>query len=545
MKSFKLYLLIIFLSIFPLIDIFRTSLLPHTSDGAMHIVRFASFYKEVMAGQILPKWAGQLDYGYGMPLFVFYNPLAYVIGFLFIKFGLSLIATLKVSFVITYILAGIFTLLFCRKYFKDDKTAFFVTVMYQYSPFRLVEMLTRGNLGSLYSYAILPLVFYSIISFLSKKTYFNFLLLAASIALLPLSHTIIGLLFFGMAILFVIFITQDVKKIFLTYFSMLVGVALSSFFIIPAIIEHKYTNGYIFSKNLFYLHFPKFYTFFVPNITNLPQLRTAEISVQIGLFHVLAFIILIFLLIKNKIIGKEKLLAIYILIVSIATLLMMNPITKIIWEKVSIIRQFEFPWRLLAIICFTSALASSFAISKLQFLRKNIVYSSLILLIILSTVYYWSPYQGYQNFKEDYFWNFPGTTTYFAEINTIWMASEPTEFPKKRIDIVAGKARILNIKLSSINHEYLVEAENNSTIVDKTFFYPGWKVTVDEKPVKIQFQDQNYRGLITFNVSTGKHKVRVFYTEDKLQRFSDVISILIVLSLAIGAIACNGFKKKK
>lgn len=536
MKPLKLYILVVVLSIFPLIHIFINSGIPHTSDGLMHIARSASYYKELAGGQFPVRWASGLDYGYGTPIFNFFNPLPYFIGAVLISVGFSLIEILKIGFALTYILAGIFMLMFCRAYFKDTMTAFFVTIMYQYAPFRLVEMLTRGDLGSLYSYMILPLVFYAITIFLNKTTFLRLTLLAISIALLPLGHNINGFIFFVLASLYVFFAEKNIKKIAATFLTMAFGLFLVSFFIFPALFELKYLNGYIFSKDLFYQHFPPLYKLFLPNITNLESLRVAEVSVQIGFFHTLAFIIVIFLFIKNKLKGKMKLFAIFLLLISFVTLLLMHPITKPLWENIKHLRQFQFPWRFLSIIIFTSSVLSAFAIINLKFLRKKSVYAFCIFAIIFSTIFYWAPYQGYQKIDEKYYWNFPDSTNYFAEVNTIWMAHEPTEYPEKRIDLVSGKAVISDIKLSPTKHTYIVTASNETFIVDRTYFYPGWKVTVDGKKVPIQFQDQNYRGLITFNVPEGKHYVVVQYSSNMISKISNTITLIALMILLIGII---------
>lgn len=534
MKSLKLYLLIILLSVFPLIDMFKTSDLPHTSDGAMHVARFAAYYKEFIAGQFPVRWTGQFNYGYGSPIFNFVYPMPYLVGIPLVALGLPLITVLKVSFVLTYFFAGIFMLMFCLAFFKDKKTAILVTIMYQYAPFRLVEMLVRGNIGTLYSYALLPLVFYALVRFLNKKSYSRFTLLSVSVGLLLLTHNIIALVFFGISVLYVFFATIDRKKIITTCVAMAIGLGLAGFFLIPAILESSYTNGYLFTKNLFYQHFPAFYTLLLPNITNDPKLRTAEVSVQIGLFHVLALLVIIFLLLTKKLKNKEKTLAFYVLFVSVFTILFMQPITKPLWENLSLLRQFQFPWRLLSILCFITAIAASFALTHIKILQKKIVYLCLIAAIILSTVYYWSPYQGYQKFSQKFFWNYPGSTNYFAEVNTIWMAHEPVEFPKRRVEIIGGNADLNNIRLSSTLHEFSVNAVNNVALLDRTIFYPGWRVFVDSKSVPIQFQDQNHRGMITFNVPTGNHTVAVQYSENKLQRVSDIVTLFSALLLVIG-----------
>lgn len=540
MKQFKLYLFIILLSLFPVIDVFKTPDLPHTSDGAMHVVRFGSFYKEFIAGQFPIRWASQLNYGYGMPFFNFFHPLPYIVSLPFVASGMTLVSVLKVSFVLSYVLAGIFMLLFSLSFFKDEKTALLVTVMYQFSPFRLVDMLVRGSLGSLYSYTLLPLLFYFLVKFLEKKTYPWFVGIAIATALLSMSHNIIGFVFFGITVLFIPFLTKKPKEIILLYGGLGIGLLLASYYLIPAIIEHKYTYGYLLTKDLFYNHFPALYKFFVPNITNLESLRVAEVPVQFGLFHVLSLAVLLYYLLKKKLDKKYTFFALYLFFVTIATIAFMEPVTKTLWVHISFLRQFQFPWRLLSIISVTTGL-SSFIFLSIPVMKNKVVYFGLIVAIVLSTIYYWIPYQGYQKANQQYYWNYPQSTNYFGEINSIWMAGEPTGFPKQRIEVIAGPATIQNIHILPEKHQFTVEASQSASLVDRTQFYPGWKVFVDNTPTAIQFQDQNYRGLITFSVPPGKHDVTIQYGENRLQLISDGITLITGVLLITGFFV---FRKK-
>ena len=176
----------------------------------------------------------------------------------------------------------------------------------------------------------------------------------------------------------------------------------------------------------------------------------------------------------------------------------------------------------------------------MKFFQKRMVYFGLIILIIISTVYYWVPYQGYQKVSQEFYWNYPKSTNYFGEINSIWMAGEPKEYPKSRIDIIAGQAEVSNVKLFPELHRFLVSAKTQATLLDYTQFYPGWKVIVDNNPASIQFQDMNHRGLITFNVPAGDHIVSVQYTQNRLQTASNLISILLVLVLVTGIFIYRG-----
>ena len=107
LKNNKWLIGIILLSILPMAQMFTTTALPHTSDGAMHLARTASYYKEVMRGQFPVRWAGDLNYGFGTPIFNFFHPLPYMITTVMVALGASLTGALKLSFLLSFLGSGI------------------------------------------------------------------------------------------------------------------------------------------------------------------------------------------------------------------------------------------------------------------------------------------------------------------------------------------------------------------------------------------------------------------------------------------------------
>jgi hypothetical protein len=112
MKSFKLYTLIILLAFLPFVSIFATRDLPHTSDGGVQIPRMAAFYTSVVDGHFPVRWAGNLNYGYGMPLFNFIYHTPFFLSTALIALGLPLVFSFKLLLFISFLLSGIFMLLF-------------------------------------------------------------------------------------------------------------------------------------------------------------------------------------------------------------------------------------------------------------------------------------------------------------------------------------------------------------------------------------------------------------------------------------------------
>jgi uncharacterized membrane protein len=525
--KYRYYLLVFFVSLFPLVPFFITSDLVHTSDGLVHIPRIAAFFKSLLDGQFPVRWAGDLNYGYGMPIFSFMYQLPYLISSLFIALGFGLVSSFKLTLAISFIFSGVFMYLFAKEFFKDEKKAFLVTLLYQFAPFHLVELIVRGSFGELFTYTFLPLVLYGVVRLERKYTWANFSLVSLATFLLVISHNAVSLAFFGIVVLFVLFFISF-KKWAICFSALLCGLGLSAYYFIPAIIEHKYTLGDVYMQDLYKSNFAPWYYFFIPNILKSETFRMGAVSMQFGLFHVLAIIVGIYMYVKKKK-DSSRIIFFNLLLIGIS-LFFMQPISIIFWEQFSLLRQFQFPWRLLSVVAFaTSFLGVVFF--KFKLLSNKTVFSLVCFLIIFSTAFYWVPQEGFDKVNENYYKNFPLTTTYYGETDVIWTAGEFKAYPKSPVETIEGVATISNYKKKSNIHTYTVLSQGESKLVDHTEYFPGWKVYVNGKQTLIEFQDQNYRGEITFFVPSGQSDVRVVFGESPIRAIANGITIVTGIGL--------------
>lgn len=535
MRIFKPYLLIILLSIFPIVPMFFTALLPHTHDGLVHLARIAAYFKALSDGQIPVRWAGDLNYGYGMPLFNFMYQLPYLISSFFVFLGFGLVVSFKITLAISFILAGIFMLGFSKAFFGDYKKAFAVTIFYQYMPFRLIEVLVRGSFGEIYTYAFLPLVLWGLTLLFKKLNYRYLLLTSVATGLLVISHNAISLVFFIVIFGFVFFFGKNIKHYFWGLASLFLGLMLSAFYWLPAILEHKYTYGDLFMKNVYLAHFPPIQNFFIPNFFNTVGLQTGGVAVQFGLFHIIALVASLFALFSfNKIESRLKKLLIFSLLIFASALLMMQSISSPIWANIALLRQFQFPWRFLSVSGLALSLLSIF-LFRYKFFSQKIAYIVLLFLVIFSTAYYWKPQLGLNKINENDYWNFSLNSTYYGETDLIWSKGPAENYPKQRIELIGGQGTISNFKKKSNLKTFAVDAKTDIQLVDHTQYYPGWRVFVDGVSIPIEFQDQNWRGQITFYVPQGEHQIKVAFSENKLRLIADFLTVLATVTLLIFA----------
>ncbi|MBI2614065.1 MAG: hypothetical protein HYW62_04825 [Candidatus Levybacteria bacterium] len=542
MRFFRYYLLVLILSCLPFIGIFLTSLLPHTHDGLVHLARIGAYFKALSDGQIPVRWAGDLNYGYGMPLFNFMYHVPYIISSFFVFLGAGLVSAFKIALVLSFILSGIFMFGFSLSFFKDIKKAFLVTLFYQFFPFRLVEILIRGSFGEVYAYAFFPLVLWGIVLLSKKVNFKNISVTSLGTALLILSHNALSLVFFSICIIFILFFAGKPKNYIYPFFALFLGLLLAAFYWIPAIFEHNYTYGDLFMKDLYTTHFPPIQNFFIPNFLNNSVLQTGGISIQIGLFHTLVFALGIFALFSKKIAKFDKRLTIFCLCIFAGALFIMQPISIFLWEKISLLRQFQFSWRLLSVIGFATSLMA-ISIFYFGFFKKKIIYFSLLFLLIFSTFYYWKPVLGWDKIDEKYYWNFPLTTTYFGETDLIWSEGPAKKYPLHRVEVIDGKGVVSQLVKKSNILTFKTDNETPIKVVTHIQYFPGWRAFVDDKQVSIEFQYGIYRGHIVFEIPIGQHEVKLSFGESRIRFIADMLTVIGFVFLISVGFLLKYFKK--
>jgi len=530
MKISKYLVLILVLSLLPLLILFSSPLLPHTHDGPVHLARMAAWIKAFDGGQIPPRWAGGLNYGFGSPVMIFMYPWPYLLSGLFLKLGLSLVASFKLILSLSFLFSGLFMFLFGKELFEDEKKAFLTALLYQFAAFRFVEIMVRGALGEVWTYSFIPLVFWGILKIIKKDYLSGFLLASLGAGLLILAHNSISLSFFGLAVLFIIIFGRNFGDRILSFLSLGLGLGLSSFYWLVALWERKYTYGDLFMKDLFRDHFPSLKQLFWPNFANSLAGQVKDIPMQIGFFPLLVLILTLILFLRRKLSSSEKKILYFVAIVFLLVLFLMQSVSTPLWERFSLLRQFQFSWRLLALFNFTLALLG---FSFLKIFKEKVVLLPLSFLIVVSSYFYWLPPKGFKQIDEMTLWNYPYSTTYFGEADTIWAAHPPDNYPKERVVIIGGQGEIVDLATTLDSQAFQVKAENEVGVLSNTLYFPGWRLFVDGEEKQVQFQDQNYRGLITFPLETGEHRVKLEFTRTKDRILAEMISF-VSLSFWLG-----------
>jgi hypothetical protein len=136
----------------------------------------------------------------------------------------------------------------------------------------------------------------------------------------------------------------------------------------------------------------------------------------------------------------------------------------------------------------------------------------------------WKP-KAYSQKQEDYYSGIYESTTDTGESSPIWSVRFMEHRPTAPLEIAEGAVIITHGKRTTTTREYSVVAREPARLVENTLYFPGWKVYVDGVKTGVQYQDPEYRGLITFRVSEGVHDINVIFEDTKLRYVADMVTL--------------------
>lgn len=542
----KFILLIIIITAFPLIDLFHNGL-PITHDGIDHVARIANFYNALSDGILIPRWAENLNWGYGHPVMMFLYPFSSYAASVIHFIGFSYIDSLKIIFGMGFIASGITMYLWVREQFGRH-TAMLAAILYTFAPYRFIDLYVRGAIGEHTAFIFPPLVLYFIYkSFYEERSnvrgIYNFGL-GISFMLLLLSHNAISLMFMPLFIAYTIYllsITREYKKLIFVILFFILGFFASGFFTIPAFFEGKYTLRDIVTSNEYKTRFIDNPLKFIYGDWNYGI--TGQFSVQLGLVHLILMLVTFYLFIKRKLDKKISSLLIVLTSFFAVSILLQLSISNFMYEIFSTLKKFQFPWRFLSLTTFSLAIISAMSISTIN--KKN--QFRFVLIIILINLFITFPFwkaKGYLPKEDKFFDQIYYGTTDTGESSPIWSVRFMEKARNNSSDVIDGSTKIQEIFRSSVHHKYLINVQSNTArIRENTLYFPGWSVNVDGQSKEIEFQDPNNRGLITYNLEKGIRTVDIIFRETKLRTLSNLVSVLSFLIMV--AIVVYGFIGKK
>ncbi len=470
-----------------------------TDDGGWMIIRFAAFYSSFSDGQFPVRFLKGLNFGYGYPVANFLYPGFMYMATPFHLLGFGLVDSIKILLIASFIFSGVFTFLWLKTMF-GNVPSLIGSILFVYTPYHLFDLYKRGSVGEVVALTFLPLILYGV----EKKNYY---IISLSMFLFIVSHNSMALLFLPVIISYILIRHFLDKKIFIGIGT---GIALSSFFILPAVFELSYTY---FGKT---------------SISNPSEYFVGLILIGIiSIFLLVASIVVYRLTRRSK--NAHNRLSLLFIVVSLIGLFLSTSLSEFLW-KTPIASLLQFPFRVLALLLICNAFLSAFILNFFKGSIRIVVCAVVLCVTAYSSMSFLKPME-FNDIADSVYATNPATTTVKNEYMPIWVKQFPSSQYEKKIETINGVGEVTNLVEKSNKISFDISNNSATDLRINTVYYPGWKAYVEN--IEVQIDHDNSKGVMDIPISRGKKNVRLVFSETPVRLIADLISGLAVLVLML------------
>ena len=574
-------LLVLALTLFTVIPLLRNPGLPNGPDVLYHSYRVAEMNRSWSQGLLFPTWAEGFYLGYGSPLFHFYARLTYVITGLFkVVFGLDALNALRALLALSLLGCSSGMYLFAKRRF-GRLSGIIAGLLYVYSPYLMyTEAYARGTYPELLSFALFPWLLWRVDALRDKPSPANFLLLVLVQTALINAHNLMALVLTGITVAWITFeaIPQHMNReasrmswrpAAWSFLAMALGIGAAATFWLPVVLE----SDSVHLQNLTVAGLLDYREAFVrlPDLLAAPPIHDAGainglselkiLGVAQWMLALLGLAATAALYIRGyRSLHPQSFLGVlFFAIIALAMLVLVMPASLPIWDSLRAMQFLQFPWRLLGPVAACLAIiggANGLWLEKLDSRPQISLVASLVALpIVLAIPLFFVPEWRHKTLDtsiEAYHAEEAARrqlgTTFTGEYRPrhVHSVPDPTAhllldyadgYPVDKLNhsvLPEGSAAEL-IHNSPQSHEWRIEASNDFVAEIYNFYWLGWRVEIDGRPVEIT--PSRHHGLITFLVASGEHKLRVYLGSTPARDLAGWVSLVAMfLSVAVATL---------
>ncbi|KKR58759.1 MAG: hypothetical protein UU05_C0002G0017 [Candidatus Curtissbacteria bacterium GW2011_GWA1_40_47] len=522
MKKWFPLVIIIILSLICLWPFFKKGYF-ESHDGEWMVIRFSAFHQALTSGQFPVRFVDRLNNNYGYPVLNFLYPLPFYLAEIPKVLGFSFVDSIKIIFVVSTVTSSLAMYWALLQVFSA-RASLAGAIVYLFVPYRFVDLYVRGSLGESLAFAIIPLVAGCIFKIANGSKLF-LPLLSISTASLILSHNVIAILFLPLfMIISLVFKKRERIKV---VGSFILGILISTFFWLPALYDLRFVRLSQIDVSNIADHLVAPLNLVVPSWGYGPNPNDSSgLSVQFGIVTLAIFLSALYLRRKIK---TNNLTVDISLVISLLIFFLMTKSSLFIWQNLPFIDVIQFPWRLLSLIVFISAFLAAYVITCAKG-KKTVLSLLIISASIISTIVYTKP-SAFVNRGEGFYSTNEDSTAVRDEYLPVWAQEKPANRANQKIEVIEGDAKIEQVIVKPSFYQASILASSESKIRVNTVYFPGWKVTIDNSQVPINYQ--NSLGLINFDLPVGEHTAIIKYKRSPVHLGSEIISLIALIATGI------------
>ncbi len=513
--------------------------LPTFTDAEQHVYRAYEVMEAWKAGVIYPRWAPDLFYAFGYPVFHYYAPLPYHLaaayGFLFggplagMKFVLVSAAYLG--------MAGMY--LFVRDRW-GSVAGVIGAAAFGLAPYVVyIDPHARGAAPETFAIGLAPLMLWAFARLRRTASPANLIFAALMLAALTLSHNLMALVFLGLLIAWLVWEAilgeggdpaadaAGWTSVIPLGLAILLGLGLSAFMWLPAILERSAVQYQTISNGYFDFHnsFVRAREVFAPSLIFDLGATQMRFNHNLGLAQWLLAALGTLSLFFSR---PRRRTTLFFALAALALIFLMTPSSVKVWEHAPLIAFLQFPTRLLGPAAVMLGILAGASASWMDALRGR--WSGLLFSVIAVTACLvgampllypppwgdFGPVNPQRIFKTERDGRGVGTTSgnEFLPVGvtvvpgpreSLW-GSYATGIVDKINRATLPQGTTVAVAEHGPEHDrFRVSGSTAFVLRPYTFYWPGWTAYVDgvKTPIEIAQPD----GWITFWVPAGTHDV--------------------------------------
>jgi hypothetical protein len=462
-------------------------------------------------------------------------------------------------------------------------------VGYVYSPYLLYTANVRGGLPESLALAFLPLALWGVIVSLRPRASGR-QLGSAAVAVLAIagfiaSHVGMAIQYLPLLALFILYfaITNSfqsdhksfqkgwlgfwgspvVRGLGLGFGILFFGLALTAVLWLPSVAELSYVQfetafaraGLVYTENFSRLEelfaYPSLpiYT----HVLNPPIIRSLSVPA--------AVLALSGLLLIRRFSRWQQITYLFWLVTFSGLCFLTLDLSKPIWDSIGLLQRSTFPWRflgpaslILAVLAgiainnwlwVASSHTENWGIGRIHFGSTPLWAFGILVLGIFSAPFLFPPREpslDNPTLADLARFEIPPllvATTTTGEYTPIWVKEFP-DTSHMRTAIVNGDpperlaaldAVVTHLTAEPSHDAYRLTTAQTVTVTYRSFYFPGWQATLDDRPLEITPSDPN--GLITFTVPAGEHTLDIRFGSTPIRTLAGWISVIALAVIGL------------
>jgi hypothetical protein len=510
---------------------------PSGHDVEFHLYSWLEVLAQWKQGLWFPRWAAMANFGHGEPRFVFYPPASWVLGSLISKLFPWTIASCVFAW-IALTSAGASMFLLARRWLSQRDTLF-AAVLYAVNPYHLVIIYWRSAFAELLAASLVPLLLLCVLEAAEEGRR----------AIVPLGLVLAGawltnapaavMIHYSLALLvvFLAWRNRSARVIWVAGAAILLGAALASFYLLPAIYEQRWVQignavsaGARPSDNFLFVH-----------TTDADHDAFNRLISWVAVLEIVAVGTMLWAVRAWRKASRTGVTAphgsVWIGLVAwaIACSVMMMPGTTVLWTVLPKMQFMQFPWRWL--LCLSAMFSMLVAMALPRWWMRAVVCTVGVLVIVVGwhriQAPWWDNSADLREMQDnmDSGIGYEGTDEYL-----------PLGADKENIDKDARKvtvdgpahAALVVQRWDAESKAFTAEMSTADQVAVKLFRYPAWQVWVNGRLVDTAAREGTGQMLVPVSQGMNRVEIRFVRTWDRLVGgWISVLTLVTVLASSI------------